>query len=458
MPSWVPYYLSRAKRHLKKRVSKLSRAGFRIHLGVDLEHQRLAQKALWNGAHSLGERQGYTGVLGHVDDRRHAGVDAILKAYNGPKTTWQRDRLYPVLVRSVERDSVSVSAGYDAFSLSRKSLAWTKPYALDSTNNRGVAVPLRQTFSRGDIVLVRLTKDGDVALAQIPPVEGAFIAVDNYTRQLTAAVGGIDYTLSQFDRSEQACRSPGSTFKPIVYAEALERGLTLASVFDDTPLTIFDRQKNRFWKPRNPNGRYLGPMTMIEAIRRSANIPVIRALRQVGSESVALLAKRLGVDEEMYPDDGLALGASCLTAQSLLRVYSTLALGGSNRALSTIERVIDRHGQTRFDQTSPLAQVAPPRFRIDGLVRLAVSETEQSLSPTTGYLMQQALHRVVRSGTGRRAKFGHLPLAGKTGTTDKFDAWFAGFSHQFTAISWIGADNNERALGTGDAPVGKEAA
>ncbi len=448
--SWTPYYLSRARRILNKRLNDLDRSGYRVHLGVDVEHQRRAQDAIWMGAHALGKRQGYTGPIGHVSVASSAEFDVRLRELNGPGRTPRIGRLYLGWVKTVEATEIRVSTGHTDVSLPKKQLSWTKPYALDAKNNRGTAAPLRDTFHPGDIILLSGGQDGRLDLAQVPPLEAAFLALDNQTRQLTAAVGGLDYALSQFDRSEQACRSPGSTFKPIVYAQALEDGMTLASVFDDTPLTLFDRKQGRYWKPRNPNGRYAGSMIMMDAIRRSANIPVIRALRQVGASRVVDLAARLGVREDLYPDDSLALGGSCLTLQSLLRVYSTIALGGSSERIVSVERVLDRNGHIRFDQTSPLAQMASPRHRIDGMLRLVVGEKTRPLSTVTGYLLQTALRGVIRSGTGRAAQIGRLPLAGKTGTTDRFDAWFAGFSHRFTAIAWVGSDKNERPLGSGE--------
>ncbi|MEE2755867.1 MAG: transglycosylase domain-containing protein [Myxococcota bacterium] len=448
--SWTPYYLSRARRALDGRLNDLGAGGYRIHLGVDLEHQRLAQEAVWTGAEALGQRQGYTGPIAHFVGAKADGLETRLKKINRP-TTDARPRHFSVgLVKAVDRDQIRVSTGYENVSLNIKEMGWTKPYKLDARHNRGSAKSLLATFRPGDVIVLSGPKNGAFRLVQFPPVEAAFMALDNHTRQLTAAVGGLDYAMSQFDRSEQACRSPGSTFKPIVYAQALEQGMSLATVFDDTPLTLFDRKQARYWKPRNPDGRFAGSMIMMDAIQRSANIPAIRALRRVGARRVAEMASQLGVREELYVDDSLALGGSCTSLASLLRVYSAFALGGDAERTIAVERVIDRDGQIRFDQTSPLAQMAPPRYRIDGMLRLAVAKPEKPLSETTGYLLQQALQRVVRSGTGRAARIGSLPLAGKTGTTDKFDAWFAGFSHRYTALAWIGADKNERPLGSGE--------
>ena len=189
---------------------------------------------------------------------------------------------------------------------------------------------------------------------------------------------------------------------------------------------------------------------MSQAVTESLNIPAVRALRTVGASNVVKRASLMGISEKLYADDSLSLGSSCVAPASLLAAYSTIAAGGQRRPIRDVVRVVDAHQQTRFDVTSPLDQFAASRFRVDGLIRAAVEENPQGLSVNTAYLIQSALERVITNGTGRSGRIPGLGLAGKTGTTDLYDAWFAGFSRQYSAVVWVGDDGNRRALGRGE--------
>jgi len=235
-------------------------------------------------------------------------------------------------------------------------------------------------------------------------------------------VGGYDFSRSQFNRATQAIRQPGSAFKPIIYATAIQRGISPTRVMVDAPI-VHEQADGKVWKPSNYDGTFWGPITLAEALAHSRNIIAIKLLEAVGVKNVVEYAKRLGIRNPMTPTLALGLGASGLTPLELTTAYSVMASQGVRHDPVAIKWVEDAEGQV-LEKHTPLG--------------------ERVMSEQQAFVMTSMLQGVVQRGTGTRAKVLNRPVAGKTGTTNDFiDAWFVGYSPNLVAGVWVGIDDRE---------------
>lgn len=262
--------------------------------------------------------------------------------------------------------------------------------------------------------------------------EGALISFDLETGYVKTMIGGRDFKKSQFNRATQARRQTGSAFKPIVYASALDRGFTPASVIVDAPV-VFE-WGGKTWKPRNFEDRFYGPITFRNALTHSVNVVTVKIAQEVGIDHIKSYAQRLGVSSEIHNDLSMALGSSGISLYELTRAYGVFSNQGKMFRPIFIKKILDRNGNL-LEENLPLFYGSEP------------STEEEVLSPQTAYLMTSLLQSVVQDGTGWRAKTLARPVAGKTGTTDQFmDAWFIGYTPELLTGVWVGIDE-ERSLG-----------
>jgi penicillin-binding protein 1A len=265
-----------------------------------------------------------------------------------------------------------------------------------------------------------------------PLLEGALICFDLETGYVKAMVGGRDFKKSQFNRATQARRQTGSAFKPVVYAAALDKGYTAASVLVDAPV-VFEWGDKK-WRPRNYGESYWGPITVRKALTHSVNVVTVKIAHDIGVDYVRSYAQNLGISSPLHNDLSMALGSSGISLYELAKTYAVFANRGRNFKPTFVKKVLDRNGN--------LLEENPPLF----LSQEALGE-EQVMSPQTAYLMTSLLESVVQDGTGARAKALRRPVAGKTGTTDQFlDAWFMGYTADLLTGVWVGFDD-ERSLG-----------
>jgi len=263
-------------------------------------------------------------------------------------------------------------------------------------------------------------------------LEGALVCFDLETGYVKAIVGGRDFRKSQFNRATQARRQTGSAFKPIVYASALDKGYTSASVIVDAPI-IFEWGDKK-WKPKNFEEKFLGPTTLRNAIAHSVNIVTVKIAQDVGIDYIKDYAQKLGISFPLQNDLSMALGSSSISLYELTKVYAVFANQGNAFRPIFIKKILDRDGNL-LEENLPLFY---PKEPFNG---------ERILSPQTAYIMTNLLEGVVQNGTGWRAKTLGRPVAAKTGTTDQFlDAWFIGYTPEFITGIWVGFDE-ERSLG-----------
>ncbi|MDH4099243.1 MAG: PBP1A family penicillin-binding protein [Nitrospirota bacterium] len=256
-----------------------------------------------------------------------------------------------------------------------------------------------------------------------PPLQGALLAVDPKTGQIRAMVGGRDFGESQFNRATQALRQPGSVFKPVVYAVAMENGFTPATIVDDSPVT-YEAAPGQMWSPSNFTNRFEGKITIRRAIEESINVVSVRLLEQLGPKTVIERATAMGIRNTLQPYLSLALGASDVTLTELVTVFSVFANQGIMVAPSAIVRVENDRGVV-VDEMVPYPQ-------------------EVMKAEVTG-VVNSMLQGVVQNGTAKKAKKLERPLAGKTGTTSDYnDAWFMGYTPSLVAGVWVGFDDHRR--------------
>ena len=307
------------------------------------------------------------------------------------------------------------------------------------------------TFDPGDVVHVRrMTEDpsGDFirwTLRQVPEVQGGFMAMDVNTGRVIAMQGGFSYQHSVFNRATQAMRQPGSSFKPFVYAAALDSGYSPATIVIDAPIEVNTPQG--LWRPRNSSNKYYGPTPLRTGIEQSRNLMTIRLAQEVGMDVVADYAERFGVYDNMGTYLANALGSEETTLFDMVAAYAMFANGGERVHPSLVDRVQDRYGKTiyRQDQRTCVDCDDPGIARNFG--PRITSDRERVMNAVTAYQLTSMLKGVVDNGTASGAINLTVPVAGKTGTTnDARDVWFIGFTSNIVAGCYIGHDQ-PRGLG-----------
>ncbi|HVZ77665.1 MAG TPA: penicillin-binding transpeptidase domain-containing protein, partial [Gemmatimonadaceae bacterium] len=313
----------------------------------------------------------------------------------------------------IERAGVPLSAGgYRVYT--------TLDPALERAATDALVNGTARVEARGDY---RHPKFNPAAPQNSDYLQGMVVAVDAATGDVRALVGGRNYSASPFDRAVDGVRQPGSSFKPFVYAKALEDGIPPNAIVPDTALAI-PLPNGDIYKPRDDDGKYLGPMTIRDALVGSRNSVAVQLGQMVGMDSVAALAARLGIQTPIRPFPSSAIGATELHPLELVSAYTAFATNGQVVAPRMVMRVEDRTGRVVFGQ--------PP------------SDPRQVLDPRVAFIVRDMMREVVTRGTGVAARRGvpeGVPIAGKTGTTnDNVDVWFVGMTPQLVAGVWMGFD------------------
>lgn len=333
------------------------------------------------------------------------------------------------------------SEGEPAPVVPREDIKWVKGSFVDN-------------FEVGDVVHVRaMTADSDGSfirwsLRQVPEAQGGFVAMDVDTGRVIAMQGGFSYQNSVFNRATQAKRQPGSSFKPFVYAAALDSGYTPATIVVDAPIEINTPQG--LWRPRNSSNQFYGPTPLRTGIERSRNLMTVRLAEEVGMETVAAYAERFGVYDKMAPFLANALGSEETTLYQMVTAYAMFANGGERVEPTLVDRVQDRFGRTVYRHDQRTCNDCTQLASLDsGFGPRIVSNRAQIMDPVTAYQLTSMMEGVVQRGTASGAINLPVPIAGKTGTTnDARDVWFIGFSSNIAAGCYIGYDQ-PRSLGRG---------
>lgn len=296
----------------------------------------------------------------------------------------------------------------------------------------------------GDVVMVRRMTDDNTGafirwtLRQVPRVQGGFMAMDVNTGRVIAMQGGFSYQTSVFNRATQAMRQPGSAFKPFVYAAALDRGFTPATIVPDEPITVNTPQG--LWTPKNAGGRFYGPTPMRTGIEQSRNLMTIRIAQDIGMDTVATYAERFGVYDHLSPYLANSLGSQETTLFKMVAAYAMFANGGERVVPTLVDRVQDRRGRTVYRHDKRVCTTCDMTSLPAGQAPVIASDRERVMDAVTAYQLTSMLEGVVKRGSGKGVSI-PVPVAGKTGTTnDAKDVWFIGFTSNIVAGCYIGYD------------------
>ena len=459
---------------------RVLRGGLVVETTLDLDLQRSAVAAVRSGLVALDRRQGYRGPVRRVSAAEIPDEVARVAEENGLAALAEGEAPPPL----PDRPLLAVVTGVDErANLARvafapglrgevrvEDVAWARPF--DTSSAAWQIKKIATAFRPGDVVrLVRYlpdAKEGEpppgprLTLDQEPKVQGALLSLEVESGEVLALVGGYSFDESEFDRAVQAERQPGSAFKPFVYATALGHGFTPASILHDRPVVMEDGS-GKTWRPQNYSRKFLGPITMREALARSVNNATIHLMRDVGVEHVIELARTTGIRAPLEPNLSLALGTYPVTLLEITRAYTVFAKGGRRVDARFVRRTLGRGGEVVLEnllleppRAAPAAVGAAAPGGVGSPVAAAPEGGEADagrvLPATQAYLALDLMRAVILhpQGTGAKARSLGRPLAGKTGTTNsQADAWFIGFSPDIATGVWVGFDSKE-VLGKGE--------
>lgn len=456
------YFTEQVRRYLEDTYGKdvLYTAGLTVHTTMNLGMQQAAQSAVRENLRAHDKRRGYRGPQRVLAESEEEGFLADQAARFAERPLGNGDYTEGILTGST-RDALLVRVGNEQGSIDLKSAAWAGPIQVVSrdTAAKGNQTTSQSRLPKGSLLELRLEARLDngtlsFSLQQTPETQGAIVAMDPYSGYVKAMVGGYDFYQSQFNRVLQAYRLPGSAIKPLIYAAALDKGYTPATIVYDTPIIYKETGETgeeTSWRPKNYSNKFYGAVPVRDALTHSYNVITIKILEDIGIRYASNYVSKLGITSPITRDLTLALGSSALTPFELASAYTVFANGGVRVRPTYITKVVDRHGYV-------LESIDPADFP-DGPSkdqRLIQQSPERVISPETAYLVTNMMESVVQKGTGFRAKALGRPVAAKTGTTNNLkDAWFVGYVPQLVAVSWVGYDQ-ERPLG--DNETGSRAA
>lgn len=442
------YFTEEVRRAIIARYGEdaLYEGGLSVRTTLDPAMQVKARKALQHGLIKYDTLRGYRGPVTSIDISGDWGVPLGEVPRLSDVPEW---RLAVVLESGKEGLSLGLqpgkevsgelSAARETASVAAADMGWALRHTAEG--RRVKADSPAEVLKPGDVVYVeKKGGDGDGwLLRQLPEVSGGMVAMDPHTGRVLAMVGGFSFSQSEFNRATQAWRQPGSSFKPIVYAAALDNGYTPASVVLDAPVSI--RIGNQVWEPKNYGGGAAGPSTLRAGIERSRNLMTVRLANDMGMTLVAEYAERFGVYDKMLPVLAMSLGSGETTVMRMVSAYSIMANGGKHIVPSLIDRIQDRYGKTVFKHDQRGCEGCnAAEWQAQDEPQL-VDNAEQVLDPMTAYQITSMMEGVVQRGTAVTIAELGRPIAGKTGTTnEEKDAWFVGYTPDLVVGLYMGYD------------------
>lgn len=406
----APYFVEYIRRYLEEHYQEedIYKNGLEVYTTLDLKLQRSAEHAMTQGLIEVSRRRGSITPVEQASDTDTSGKEGAAALLPGDILTG--------VVQQAARDGLLVKIGDSLGKISYKDMRRTKQKS----------APLR----KGDRVLVKvLSADGgsadapySLSIEQGPDVEGALIALDPTNGHIRAMVGGYDYYRSQFNRATQAKRQPGSAFKPIIYTAAIDKGYRPSDIILDAPIVYRDPWTGTVWKPANFEGKFFGPVTVRHALENSRNAATVNLVLKIKPDTVIDYAKMMGIESPIEPYPSIGLGSFEVSPLEITSAFGVLANNGIRAEPMSVRYITDKDGKILEENNPRLKDV---------------------LSPRTSYILTRMLEGVVQRGTGRKVRSIGVPVAGKTGTTDKFsDAWFIGYTPSLVTGVWVGMDDH----------------
>ncbi|PCI87318.1 MAG: penicillin-binding protein [Hyphomicrobiales bacterium] len=428
---------------------KLLRGGLSIRTTLNPSMQAQARDALVTGMVGYNRRfGGWRGAVSQLSSLDNWGEDLTKVKRPSDIKPWRLAVVLEVgkntarigLRPNVNRNG-EVEAIRETGEIPYSEVKWAKP-ALKKGGVGRTPKNIAAVLSVGDVVYVEPATGGEhYRLMQIPLISGGIVAMDPHTGRVQALVGGFSYEMSQFNRASQAKRQPGSSFKPIVYAVALESGYTPSSLILDAPYEKQIPGQKKIYRPQNYSKQFYGPSTLRLGIERSRNVMTVRLADEIGMRTIARYANNFGLYNDLKPYISMALGAGETTVLKMVAGYSVFANGGKRVNPTLIDRIQDRYGRTiyRHDERECLTCVAEQWTGQDE--PKLIDNSQRVIQATTAYQITSFMEGVVKRGTATIVNKLGKPVAGKTGTTNDYkDAWFVGFTPDLVVGVYLGFD------------------
>ena len=427
--------------------------GLSIRATQDPEFQKLAAAALREGLEKYDRSQGVWRGTGKVltEAQRSDWRVALAEVAGLPRDVegWHAAVVLKLGDETARLGIEGIEDGQDS-TIPAEDVTWARKRNADGMLDKKAKVP-SDLVAVGDIVMVRAVSNDDGSFArwslrQVPEVQGGFMAMDVNTGRVIAMQGGFSYQDSVFNRATQALRQPGSSFKPFVYAAALDSGFTPATIIIDAPIEIDTPQG--LWTPKNASNKFYGPTPMRTGIEQSRNLMTIRIAQEVGMDTVGSYAERFGVYDKLQPVLANALGSQETTLFKMVAAYAMFANGGERVEPTLVDRVQDRYGRTIYRHDTRTCTDCADASLPEGLGVTLTSDRERVMNAITAYQLTSMMEGVITRGSGSGVNL-PVPVAGKTGTTnDAKDVWFVGFTSNIVAGCYMGFDT-PRTLGPG---------
>jgi penicillin-binding protein 1A len=483
----LPYYAEHVRRIISEQhgPEAMLERGLRIETAVEPVADSFAYDNIDFGARKQDKRQGWRGPEARLDEGRPRDLFRERAAARYGNRPLEPGRHYLGLVEEVRSNGAKVLVGKTSYDLPLENASWAAPWSrTDDTNDRTIS-SLSRALSAGDVIWVtadeplssefwdwrvdgsprwkvpaqgeRLARqreqaEGRVKLDQVPHPQGAIFTADHRTGYVVSMVGGSDHDRSVYNRAVQACRQPGSTYKPIYYSAALDEGYGFDTSLNDVPRGEVDPETGEIWVPKNLGGTIDFVVSLEYALVFSKNIPSVALFKKVGAANVEKWARRLGFTTQIIADRALALGASCTTLNELTRAFAIFARTGRWIDWTYVRRIFDRSGNLVEDNTVYYDPMLPAGDRLDRLQASAGIQPRQAIPARTAYLTNKLLAGVITHGFSRVVREIGVKAAGKTGTSSAtMDTTFVGFTSRWISTVWMGDDLRERPLGRTDA-------
>jgi penicillin-binding protein 1A len=447
--SKAPYFTEFIRQLVERKYGKekLYQEGLRIYTTLDLSLQREAQKDVEMGIRDLDKRQGFRGPIQTLSQKEMKDLQNQKKGTMNPLF---KNEIYEGVILSKEDSKkyftiwVEDRKGILPFSESTWALQIkpTSTYKPQKAKNPG------DLLNPGDVVHVRVkylpTKKDQppiLSLDQEPLIQGALLCLDPKTGYVKTIVGGRDFGESQFNRALNSRRQPGSAFKPIIYAAALEKGYNPSTIIMDSPVEYEDYDEGTYWAPKNYDKNFMGPITFRNALAHSRNVVTVKILEDIGVGYVLKFIKRLGIESPIKRDLSVALGTSSVSMLELAQGFGVFANGGERVKPIFIKKIVTLKGEV-LEENYPYVELEEKEEVEEGNGEASSPVLrERVISPQHAFIMTHLLEGVVQHGTGQRAKVLNRPIAGKTGTSSDYtDAWFVGYSPTLLTAVWVGFD------------------
>lgn len=435
------YFAEEVRREIFERYGedKLYGGGLSVRTTLNPKLQQVAKEALLAGLTRYDEQRGWHGVVTRIDTGGDWGA-RLADVRTFTDIPW---RLAVVLESDAQGARIGLQPQRDRSGV----LTSQRDVGVITADGakwavRGAKGGVASILKPGDVVYVEQVqgKPDQWRLRQQPRIEGALIAMDPWTGRVLAMVGGFSFDESQFNRATQAKRQPGSSFKPFVYAAALDNGYTPSSVIMDAPFEL-NQAGQATWRPENYSGKFYGPQTLRFGIEQSRNVMTVRLANDLGMPTVVEYAKRFGITDNLLPVLSMSLGAGETTTMRMAGGYSIFANGGKRIKPTLIDRIQDRYGKTIYKHDERECRGCDATQWQNQPEPTLIDRREQALDPMTAYQVTSMLEGVVQRGTGTALKELGKPVAGKTGTTnDEKDAWFVGYTPDIVVAVYLGFD------------------